>query len=250
MVVGSLEPPREDEKEISRQNRNHRFVLTMDSPYHHQASAPIEVDATPVPQKPFQNDFVQGEEYRRTRLHKFSLFLSIAAIGSAINMAVGQILGMILIRVPFEEALVRGYLIGFSLLVVLVEMEWTSIIRESAVLYNWIPRGVLYTFLGILGTTMNDIGNDSYYSSRMSQYRGYNSQDASFTIYIPSREEALETYIRFVSLSLFGVGLVYILTGALCVQKTVNRHREAYSEHSGKKGTLGDHGGKMCGVLV
>jgi len=220
----------------------------MDSPYHHQTITPIRVEAEPIPHKQVHNDVIHGE-YRRTCLHKTSLVLSIAAIGSAINMAVGQILGMIIISVPFEERVVRAYLIGSSLLVVLVEMEWTSIIRESAVLQNWICRGILYTFLGILGTTMNDIGNDSYYSSRMSQYGG-SYENGSFTISIPSREQALETYIRFVSFSLFIIGLIYLLLGAFCVQNTVNRHKEVYSERSGKTGTLEDHGGKLCGVLV
>jgi uncharacterized membrane protein HdeD (DUF308 family) len=202
--------------------------------------------AQPVPVPQVLPDDPDSYYHRRTCLHNTSLLLNMATIGASIMLAVGQIWGMFVVNVPFLEHVVRLYLIGWCLLIVLIELQWTSFVRNSTVLSHWIPRGLLYTFLGVVSTLLSDIGNDNYYKNRMNRYAGYNNE--SITIYFPSHELAVETYVVCASVSIFVLGCVYILLGVFCLERAAKKQQQDYSERSGRQGSLVDEGARGCGI--
>lgn len=166
---------------------------------------------------------------RRTIIHKTSIFLNLATIGAAANMIVGQIWGMLVVRsLPILEIIVRVYNMCFSILIIFNEMGWTQLIRESPILSSYFWRGLLYTFVGILGAMLNDIGNDNYYKNDTSNYNSYSYGSNSITFSMPTHEKISEMYVFIVSMSMFGMGAVYILLGLLRVERVVNRHKEEY----------------------
>lgn len=211
-----------------------------------RGKAPIQV-ATPQMTVPMMPD----PFYRRTFLHKASLVLNLATIGSAANMTVGQVWGMIVVQnIPFVEIIVRAFSMGFSVLVIFNEMGWTSPIRESPILSSFLWRGVLYTFLGSLGVMMNDIGSDNIYYGGSSQYNNYSYGSNKVTFYMPTYEQASEVYLAIMCWSMFGIGMIYILLGVLRIQRIVDRHKEEYRMHTA--GVHGAEGSKsvLCGTMV
>ena len=216
-------------------------------------SAPIQV-ATPLPPA---NRYARGDDVfldkhlkvKRTGTHNFSIVLNLVTCGAALNIALAQVLGMVMHRVSWLEMVVRVYEILFSILVVLNEMQWTELVKESRILSSYTFRGILYTFIGILGVLMNDIGQNGYNQSQSNSYGSYSNNN--ITIYLPTQEQALELYIRVVSWSMVGFGVVYIIMGVLRVQQKVDRHKEEYHlrlAHAGQE--TNGKGLSMCGVMA
>ena len=229
----------------------------MKETYVHQqqyGNAPIQV-ATPmsnVSVQPANRQDVFMDKHmqvRRTCTHKTAILLSFVTCGAALNIALGQVLGMV-IQQPMNwiEMLVRLYEISFSILVVINECQWTHMIKESLILQSYTWRGILYIFVGILGVMMNDIGMNRYYQKQWNKYGNYNSNN--ITIYIPTQEQVLELYIRVVSWSMFVFGVIYVIMGLLRQKQKVDRHIEEYEM---RKANMGQWNGKtslLCGVIA
>lgn len=215
-------------------------------------NAPIQV-ATPLPpaNKHSKDMFLDKHlRVKRTGTHTFSIVLGIVTCGAALNIALGQVLGMIMQRVSWLEMVVRVYEILFSILVVFNELQWTELIQESRILSSYTFRGILYTFVGILGVMMNDIGQNAYRSSQ--GYSSYGSYaNGSISIQIPTQEQALEFYLSIVSWSMVGFGMLYTIMGVLRVQQKVNRHKEEYQLRLAHAGQGNDKSlNCMCGVMA
>lgn len=190
----------------------------------------------------------KNQRIRRTFTHNVSLLLNLVTCGAALNIALGQVLGMVMQSVGWVEFVVRIYEIFFSLLVILNELQWTKVIQESPVLSSFTYRGILYTFVGILGVMMNDIGMNAYRQSQWSEYGSYANNN--ITIYIPTQEQALELYIRVVSWSMVVFGVIYTAMGLLRVQEKVERHKEEYKMRLSHAGQANDKNLSMCGVMA
>lgn len=225
------------------------------SPYIYQqqtGAAPTQV-ATPLPpaNQGRQDVYLdQHQRVKRTCTHKLALVLNLVTCGAALNIALGQVLGMVMQRLGWVEFLVRIYEIFFSGVVILNELQWTSVIRESHILSSYTYRGILYTFVGILGVMMNDVGMNAYRQSQWNQYGSYANNN--ITIYIPTQEQALEFYLRVVSWSMVGFGVVYTTLGLLRQQEKVERHVEEYKlrlSHTGQGGS-DEKNSCLCGVMA
>ena len=53
-------------------------------------------------------------------------------------------------KVSVVRAGLRAYAVLFSIITVLNELEWTSVVRSSIYSYSWIARGLFYFFIGLL----------------------------------------------------------------------------------------------------
>jgi hypothetical protein len=224
------------------------LLIMMEGPYvlqQQSGNAPIQV-ATPQVAAPMMPDPV-----RRTTLHKASLFLNLATIGSATNMAVGQVWGMIVVQdLPLLEIGVRAYTMGFSLLIIFNEMGWTRPIRESLMLSSFLWRGILYTFIGILGVMMNNIGSDNYYNDGSSQYNSDSNGNNSITFYMPTHEQASEVYLAIMCWSMFGIGVIYFLLGVVRIQRIVDRHKEEFRLRMACVHGADESKQVLCGTMV
>lgn len=128
------------------------------------------------------------------------------------------------------EAIMRTYLIAVSGVIVLNELEASSLLTRSPVLQKFTWRGFFYTFIGSLGALLNDIGNDDYYNHWNRYKNRYQNNGGYVTFTIPTLEHFVEIFIEFTSIILFLMGCLYILMGVLWVQGKIEREIDGYRE--------------------
>ncbi len=176
----------------------------------------------------------------RTQAHKMFIMFSIIAGFTGVNNIFSQLLALTYPGNLQSDVLLRSYMIAFYFLVVLIEMERIQIVRDSFVLSNWVCRGLFYTFLGVLGQDLYDVGYDNRY--RRNTYNNGNNQNSSggyrsgdyngyYGPRMPSSEDFAEWYIWLTSFLMFMVGIIYILMGILCLQWKLRQLREQYQQN-------------------
>ena len=148
---------------------------------------------------------------RRSILHRLFIAIRTVTVISAILMAASQFVGIYFQSLDALKSVLRGYMIAFSLIVAFNELEFTSLVRNSAVLRNWISRGFLYTFVGVLGL----VEYEADMTSNLSDLSGKN--------------RALR-FIRVSAWIMVSVGILYTMMGALCLQLIANRVQEDYKK--------------------
>ena len=181
------------------------------------------------------NGVTQGQtlyirKVERTCAHKFSLVVNAIVIISAIGIAIGQIWGMAMKNLGLMEVVMRCYLVAISGMLILNELESVSILSHSPILQKYFWRGVSYTFIGTLGTLLNDVGNDDYYNNWNRYQNNYNNNNGYVTFMIPSLEHALELFIGITSRVLFCMGCVYCVMGLLWVQNKIERDIDEFRD--------------------
>jgi hypothetical protein len=212
----------------------------------HIATAPYYVPAPNGHHQPQTIGPMDAQIYKmqsmghRTQAHKTFLMFNIMAGFTGVNNVVAQCIAITYKGDLQMEIVLRFYMIGFCILVVLNEMEKTQIIRESLVLSNWVGRGIFYSFLGVLGQNLYDVGYDNRYrrngyyggssgsssssSNRSGDYNGY------YGPRMPSSEDFAEWYIWMTSFLLFFIGVIYLIMGACCLQRKLNLLRAQYQQ--------------------
>jgi hypothetical protein len=144
---------------------------------------------------------------KRRWLHHVFILVSIVAGLSALNMALGQFIGIAYGKVGPIQYVLRVYVILLCALVILNELEWTKLTRDSTILHLWVTRGMVYAFIGVLGLEENSTTQAN--------------QNAE------GRGTALG-YIMVVAWLMVGCGTLYFCMGVLCLQLVCNRMREDY----------------------
>lgn len=145
---------------------------------------------------------------RRKPLHVFFILISVVAALSALNMMIGQIIGLTFGTLGPIQYVLRVYVVLLCVLVILNEMECTKLTRDSFILYWWVTRGPFYAFVGVLGLVENDVnGNEN----------------------VKGRDAAIG-YIVAVAWIMIGVGCLYFVMGVLCGQFLLNRTRDDYKQ--------------------
>mmetsp|Transcript_10278 Transcript_10278/g.15025 ORF Transcript_10278/g.15025 Transcript_10278/m.15025 type:complete len:199 (-) Transcript_10278:83-679(-) len=154
---------------------------------------------------------------RRTCGHRIFVFINVIAGFIALAMAVGQLVGIVYYEVNPIHFVVRIYMVIFCILMFLNEIACTSFIRDSRVLNNWISRGLIYSFVGIMGVSQNEV-----HSASSSTKKG---------------AVAAFTYVEVVAWAMVAIGVLYLLMGLLCCQRIANGMQEEYAERAenGKK---------------
>lgn len=181
---------------------------------------------------------LEGSMGQRTSTHKMFLMFQVIAGFTGINNLVAQVIAMTYPGDIAMEIVCRCYLIGFFALATLNEMERMPMLRESPILSNFVGRGVFYSFLGVLGQNLYDVGYDNHYR-RNSNYSGSSSSSSSYRSgdyngyygpRMPSTEDFAEWYIWMTSFLMFNVGIIYMIMGALCLQQKLHRLQEQYQQ--------------------
>ena len=146
---------------------------------------------------------------KRRCLHHIFITISIIAGLSAFNMALGQFIGIAFGTVGPVQYVLRIYVILLCSLVILNELEWTKLTRESTILHWWVTRGMVYAFIGVLGLEENSV-------TPADKNENVNGRDAALG------------YIQVVAWLMVGCGILYFCMGVLCLQLVCNRMREDY----------------------
>jgi len=148
----------------------------------------------------------------RRNSHKCFLLVSLLTALSAVWMAIGQVLGIIVYENTIVTYTLRGYVILLCLLVVLVELEWPQAVREMFLFRHWVSRGLFYTFIGVVGMQENE------------------SSDVVITKTDSEAYEMMSDIVIVVAWNMVGCGLLYIVMGLLCLHYVLKRLRVDYQE--------------------
>jgi len=148
----------------------------------------------------------------RRNSHKCFLLVSLLTALSAVWMAIGQVLGIVVYENTVVTYTLRGYVILLCVLVVLVELEWPQPVREMFLFRHWVSRGLFYTFIGVVGMQENE------------------SSDVVITKTDSDVYEMMSDIVIVVAWNMVGCGLLYIVMGLLCLHYVLKRLRVDYEE--------------------
>eukprot|EP00538_Stauroneis_constricta_P006908 CAMPEP_0119551090 /NCGR_PEP_ID=MMETSP1352-20130426/4454_1 /TAXON_ID=265584 /ORGANISM="Stauroneis constricta, Strain CCMP1120" /LENGTH=218 /DNA_ID=CAMNT_0007597099 /DNA_START=162 /DNA_END=818 /DNA_ORIENTATION=+ len=161
---------------------------------------------------------------QRKCLHQCFVLVNAITVTTALLMIIAQVLGMYFKELSLVDYVVRFYMIGLCMTVVLNELEWTSMVKDSQLLQNWITRGLVYAFIGILGI-------EQFQASP--EFRGHSNDeddgDDDSETGNPFNAAALR-FIWIISNVMVGVGCLYVVMGVCCMQIISRRLRTDYDE--------------------
>jgi hypothetical protein len=135
------------------------------------------------------------------------VWISIFAIVIALAAGIGQLLSLFYQEINGAiHYVLRIYVVLFSALVVVNELEWFAFTRESRVLHSWVSRGLLYSFVGVIALQENEV----------------TPQDDN-----PAVDGAMY-YVAAADWAMLGIGMLYFVMGVICLQRIDEKHREDY----------------------
>jgi multisubunit Na+/H+ antiporter MnhC subunit len=148
---------------------------------------------------------------RRKCLHQIFIFISMITTLAALLMGLGQIIGIYFNEDGPIQYVIRIYVIVLCVIIMFNELEFTKMVRESAMLRIWITRGAIYAFIGVLGLEEIEASPASSHQNSA------------------GRDQAL-TFVLVIAWIIVGIGVLYFVMGVLCLQLVSNRLREEYQD--------------------
>lgn len=154
---------------------------------------------------------VKDEDVHQNRFLPFIVVVKTLTVFSAINMIIGQVVGGLKHDdMEFIPATMRIYVVLFSSLVIANELGLgKKMMHGSAAFSNWVIRGAFYAFIGVVGLEQNSLAS----------------------------QEKTNVYLTVVAWFMVGVGVLYAVMGALCLQVYYDRHIsvEEVDQHNMKR---------------
>ena len=146
---------------------------------------------------------------RRTFVHALCLSLQVLSALSSTSLVTANVLSiMYRYNMPFIHLLLRGYGVLFGLFVIMAELEIGPYFRDSRMMSNWIMRGLIYSFLGVIGT------------------------EESITVHLDTSSlpngNVVEMFAQIASYCMVACGGFYVLLGLLCCKGRRDKSVAAY----------------------
>lgn len=160
---------------------------------------------------------------RRTFAHRAYRFFKFIAIALAFLLLLAQVLSLVFLPFDAHELVLKVFLGSFSILIMLNELEWWGLLKNSPILWNWIPRGYFYAFIGLVSVEENEVKSDMPLNSIVGSY-------------------SAAMFIETVSWMIFAVGVLYSVFGLCCGQLYVNKVRDNYSERLAERKRIFEEG--------
>mmetsp|Transcript_39651 Transcript_39651/g.48279 ORF Transcript_39651/g.48279 Transcript_39651/m.48279 type:complete len:262 (+) Transcript_39651:160-945(+) len=155
---------------------------------------------------------LQDELYpKRTFVHNWFIMVSILAGVSAFLMGVGQFIGLFYQESGPVQSVVRVYMMAMCGLIVLNELEWLSFTRDSKLLWIWISRGIVYSFVGVIG---------------IQEIEASEARSSVTEIW----SAGLRKYLVLTAWAMIASGILYFVLGVTCMQIVLGRLRKKYAE--------------------
>jgi hypothetical protein len=164
------------------------------------------------------HEILVNRPHRPCCLHVF-IFIEIVAILASLNLLITEIIPIIIAppsKIGYLSLALRCYLSCFCLVFISVELEIpVPFIKDSKIFNNWISRGFLYSFVGL-------IGMEEAYSSRVEDLVG-NANDKFHVAWVPM-------FMQITSWVMFAVGCCYMLLGICCLWRLRDKLRDSFQE--------------------
>lgn len=147
-----------------------------------------------------------------TSCHAFFITVSSVSLLTLLAMIIAQLL-LFFSEDDFFSQLLRAYIIIFCFLFMFVELEWPTWISHKLIgVNNWMVRGLIYSFIGLVGM----------------------EESSTVLATKPFSLMAISVFIGVSSWVLVGVGVLYLLLGMLCMRSLKEKVRDDYYEKKEK----------------
>mmetsp|Transcript_11264 Transcript_11264/g.15884 ORF Transcript_11264/g.15884 Transcript_11264/m.15884 type:complete len:322 (-) Transcript_11264:228-1193(-) len=153
---------------------------------------------------------------KRSACHSFFVIFQTVTILANVCFILTEVLPIYVGNLALLQIFIRSYLALFSFIFVLAEFEMEFLNKTS--LRNWIARGFLYTFLGLVG-----MEQEIAMSSNLSNETG---QSDKFALYLDVKWALL--FIQVTSWWMVAMGCLYFLFGLFCMKRILRRCRHHY----------------------
>mmetsp|Transcript_1756 Transcript_1756/g.3850 ORF Transcript_1756/g.3850 Transcript_1756/m.3850 type:complete len:243 (+) Transcript_1756:152-880(+) len=164
----------------------------------------------------------------RTWPHKFFRLFKLLNIAFAFFLLVAQAVSVVYLPFDFVELLLKLFVASFCVMFIMNELETSKILRDSPLLWNWVPRGYFYAFVGVVSVEENNL-------------KPRNASEYSFAALTSSYSSAM--FIEVASWMMFVLGVLYIIFGLLFGQRYHNKLREDYNNRvTERRRMLGESG--------
>lgn len=154
----------------------------------------------------------------------FVIFSSLAVFITGM-MVLAQILNVAILKSTkgvIIQHILRVYVLVFCIMFILAELQFERFLKLVPSMKNWMYRGFLYSFVGIIGI-------EESYAALAEEYPQ-----------MPSLQEGMVSlFLRISSYAMFAVGLIYIAMGLLCLRGVWERLKISYDEQV-KRSARGD----------
>ena len=155
---------------------------------------------------------------RKSCLHIFFDFVGSVTSISALCMVLSQVLPLFFVDEceigPVQMAL-RVYMTVFCVGVIVAELE-CLFINSMPLLHNWLVRGIVYSFLGIVGM-----------EESVAVKFDFKNDDNNVTT---TKEGHASLFIKLSSYAMTAMGALYFLMGCLCMRRLRDNCRMKYNE--------------------
>mmetsp|Transcript_11382 Transcript_11382/g.17381 ORF Transcript_11382/g.17381 Transcript_11382/m.17381 type:complete len:235 (+) Transcript_11382:82-786(+) len=162
--------------------------------------------------------------YQRTFSHKLFRLLKFITAIVAVLLLIAQVISLVYLPFDGVELLLKIFLSSFCAMIILNEVEWWGILRASPLLWNWIPRGYLYAFIGLVSVEENNLKPSS---------GDLNTLPIDYTAAL---------FIETASWMMFVIGVLYISLGLCCCQVYQKKVRENYKERVAERKKIFEDG--------
>lgn len=144
------------------------------------------------------------------------VLISMFAVASCLCMIVSQIIPFLVVDVSILEGLLRIYIIVFTIVFCLAEMEISYVVNHLASMQNWIVRGLMYSFLGLIG------------ENEARSVMEYRAVKGHLRTSIDSKMASI--FITVSSWAMVVAGIIYFIMGICMMKKLRDGHRQRNAE--------------------
>ena len=129
------------------------------------------------------------------------------------------------------ELLLKFFVGSFAILIMLIELEGGAMVTGSPILTNWITRGYLYAFVGLVSMEENNV------------------RPTSATLTTLPLDYSAALFIETASTMMFVVGCIYAALGLVCGQRLYNKIRSDYKKRLSDNKKLFENGSDTKGLM-
>ena len=161
---------------------------------------------------------------QRTFSHKLFRLLKFITALLAVLLLIAQVISLVYLPFDGVELILKIFLSSFCVMIILNELEWWGLLRSSPLLWNWIPRGYLYAFIGVVSVEENNLKPSS---------GALNTLPFDYTAAL---------FIETTSWMMFVIGILYIALGLCCCQVYESKVRDNYKNRVAQRKKIFEDG--------
>ncbi|KAL7433072.1 hypothetical protein ACHAXM_003395 [Skeletonema potamos] len=162
--------------------------------------------------------------YQRTCSHKLFRLFKLITILIAALLLIAQVISLVYLPFDGVELQLKIFLSSYCVVIIMNELEWWDALRSSPLLWNWVPRGYFYAFIGVVSVEENNLKPSS---------GALNTLPIDYTAAL---------FIETASWMMFVIGILYILFGLCCCQVYQTKVRENYKERLAERKKIFEDG--------